>query len=199
FRDALGRVEKGRRRHTLGFLHLLTQSPDFYPTLSLRKKDYDEVSLLLQERRDELLYDLSEYDCSRSFWALAEWVEETGERSMGDRLGVEPGDMHRMVETGQWLAHAMYEAGRLAGREDLLAELAGMRTRIRYGIKEELMPLVALEGVGRVRARALYSAGFTDVSTIARAPQAKLASVPKIGPAVAEKLKVQLAARRQAQ
>jgi len=199
FRDALGRVEKGRHRHALGFLHLLTQSPDFYPTLSLRKKDYDEVSLLLQERRDELLYDVSEYDCSRSFWALAEWVEETGERSMGDRLGVEPGDMHRMVETGQWLAHAMYEVGKLAGREDLLAELAGMRTRIRYGIKEELMPLVALEGVGRVRARALFSAGFTDVSAIARAPQAKLALVPKIGPAVAEKLKVQLAARRQAQ
>lgn len=199
FRDALSKVEKGRRKHALGFIHLLTQSPDFYPTLSLRKKDYDEVGLLLQERQGELLYDVSEYDCSRSFWALAEWVEETGERIMGDRLGVEPGDMHRMLETGQWLAHALYEVAKLSGREDLLAELAGMRTRIRYGIKEELMPLVALEGVGRVRARALYSAGFVDVSAIARAPQAKLASVPKIGPAVAEKLKVQLAARRQAQ
>jgi helicase len=199
FRDALSRVESGRRRHTLGFLHLLTKSPDFYPVLSLRKKDYDEVSVLLQERRDELLYDVSEYDCSRSFWALVEWVEETGERAMGDRLGVEPGDMHRMVETGQWLAYAICEIAKLAGREDLLAELAGLRTRIRYGIKEELMPLVALEGVGRVRARALYSAGFTDVPAIARAPQAKLASVPKIGPAVAEKLKVQLAARRPAQ
>lgn len=199
FRDALGRVEKGRKKRALGFIHLLTQSPDFYPTLSLRKKDYDEVSLLLQERRDELLYDVSEYDCSRSFWALAEWVEETGERAMGDKLGVEPGDMHRMVETGQWLAHAMYEVAKLTGREDLLTELAGMRTRIRYGIKEELMPLVALEGIGRVRARALYQAGFTDVSAIAKAPQAKLASVAKIGPTVAEKLKVQLAARRKAQ
>jgi helicase len=104
-----------------------------------------------------------------------------------------------MVETGQWLVHAMYEVAKLTGREDLLAELAGMRTRIRYGIKEELMPLVALEGVGRVRARALYLAGFANVSAIAKAPQAKLASVPKIGPAFAEKLKVQLAARRQAQ
>jgi helicase len=199
FRDALAAIERGRHRHILGFIHLLTQSPDFYPTLSLRKKDYDEVNVLLRKRHEELLHDISEYDCSRSFWALAEWIEETSEKVMGDRLGVEPGDMYRMVETGQWLAYAMYEVAKLTGREDLLTELAGLRTRIRYGIKDELMSLVALEGVGRVRARALYSAGFTDVSAIAKASQTKLASVPKIGPMMAEKLKVQLASRRPTQ
>jgi helicase len=196
FRDALDKTEKGRKKHALGFLHLVTTSPDFYPKLSLRKKDHDEVSLLLQDRYDELLYDVSEYECSRSFWALAEWMEEAGDRALGDRMGVEPGDMHRMVETGGWLAYALYEVTKLLGREDMLAELYALRTRIRYGIKEELMPLVALEGIGRVRARALYSAGFTDVPKIAKAPQQKLASVPKIGPAVAEKIKAQLERRR---
>lgn len=196
FRDALDKLEKGRKKRALGFLHLITQSPDFYPKLSLRKKDHDEVSLLLQERRDELLYDTSEYECSRSFWALAEWLEEAGDRALGDRMGVEPGDMHRMVETGEWLSYSLYEVAKLLGREDSLAELHALRTRIRYGIKEELMPLVALEGVGRVRARALYNAGLTDVPKIAKAPQAKLASVPKIGPAVAEKIKAQLERRR---
>lgn len=199
FRDALNRVENVQRKHTLGFIHLLTKSPDFYPTLSLRKKDYDEVSLLLQERQNEMLYDVSEYDCSRSFWALAEWIEETSERAMGDRLGVEPGDIHRMVETSQWLAYALYEIAKLTGRQDFLAELARIRTRLRYGIKEDLIPLVALEGIGRARARALYSAGFKDISSIAKAPRSKLASVPKIGPAVAEKLKIQLASRRPTQ
>lgn len=196
FRDALNKAEKGRRKHALGFLHLVTASPDFYPKLSLRKKDHEEVSLLLQERRDELLYDVSEYECSRSFWALAEWMEEAGDRALGDRVGAEPGDMHRMVETGAWLAYALYEVAKLLGREDMLSELHSLRTRIRYGIKGELMALVALEGVGRVRARALYNAGFTDVPKVAKAPQAKLASVPKIGPAVAEKIKAQLARRQ---
>lgn len=196
FRGALGKVEKERgHKRALGFLHLVTQSPDFYPRLSLRKKDPEELSLLLQERRAELLYDVSEYDCSRSFWALAEWIEEAGDRSLGDRLGVEPGDMHRMVETGEWLAYSLYEVANLLGRQDVLAELHALRTRIRYGIKEELMPLVALEGVGRVRARALHAAGLTDVPKVARTPQAKLASIPKIGPSVAEKIKAQLARR----
>jgi helicase len=104
--------------------------------------------------------------------------------------------MYRMVETGEWLAYSLYEVAKLLGREDALAELHALRTRIRYGIKEELMPLVALEGVGRVRARALYNAGLTDVAKVAKAPQAKLASVPKIGPTVAEKIKAQLERRR---
>ncbi|HXG06884.1 MAG TPA: helicase-related protein, partial [Nitrososphaera sp.] len=193
FRNALERMErKGDRKHTLGFLHLITSSADFYPKLSLRKKDHEEVALLLADRGDELLYPVKEYDCTRSFWALAEWVEETSEKSLNDKMGVEPGDMHRMVEIGEWLLYSLYEVAKLLRREDILTELYDLRSRIRYGVKQELLPLVALEGVGRVRARALYAAGLTDVKKIAGAPQTKLASIPKIGAAVAEKLKEQL-------
>jgi helicase len=195
FRDVLERVERAEGRHTLGFVHLITSSPDFYPKLSLRKKDYDELSLLIQDRGSEMLYPISEYDCTRSLWALCEWMEETGDKVLGEQMGVEPGDMHRIVEMGEWLAYSLYEVAKLLRREDLLAELYNLRTRIRYGVKEELLPLVALEGIGRVRARALYSAGLTDAGKIARAPQSKLAGIPKIGPAVAEKLKGQLSKR----
>lgn len=195
FRDALERIERAEGRHTLGFLQLITTSPDFYPKLSLRKKDHDELSLLIRDRGGELLYQISEYDCSRSFWALCEWMEETGDKALSDRIGVEPGDMHRIVEMGEWLAYSLYEVAKLLRREDLLPELYYLRTRIRYGVKDELLPLVALEGIGRVRARTLYAAGLTDVGKIAKAPQSNLSSIPKIGPAVAEKLKDQLKKR----
>jgi helicase len=192
FRNAIQQTERTDSKHTLGFLHLIASSPDFYPKLSLRKKDYEELSVLIQGRGSELLYELSEYDCSRSFWALAEWIEETGDKVLGDKMGVEPGDMYRIKELGDWLAYSLYEVAKLLRREDLLPELYHLRTRIRYGVKEELLPLVALEGIGRVRARALYAAGMTDIGKIAKAPEAKLAAIPKIGQAVAEKLKDQL-------
>jgi helicase len=197
FRDALERTERiDGGKHTLGFLHLISSSPDFYPKLPLRKKDYEELSLLIQGCTSELLYQISEYDCSRSFWALCEWIEETGDKVLSDSMGVEPGDMFRIKELSEWLAYSLYEVAKLLRREDLLPELYNLRIRIRYGVKEELLPLVALEGIGRVRARALYSAGLTDVNKIAKAPQAKLAAIPKIGPAVAEKLKDQLKKKR---
>ena len=196
FRDALQGLEHtAATKHELGFLHVIADSPDFYPKLSLRKTDYDQLSILIQRRGNELLYSISEYDCSRSFWALCCWIEETTEKVLSDKIGVEPGDMHRMVEMANWLAYSLYEVAKLLRREDLMPELYNLRTRIRYGVKEELLPLVVLEGIGRVKARALYNAGFTDVAKIAKASHAKLASVPKIGPAAAEKLKHQLGKR----
>jgi helicase len=202
FRDALQGLEHTAAtttttttKHALGYLHVIADSPDFYPKLSLRKTDYDQLSILIQRRGNELLYPISEYDCSRSFWALCWWIEETTEKVLSDKIGVEPGDMHRIVEMANWLAYSLYEVAKLLRREDLMPELYNLRTRIRYGVKEELLSLVVLEGIGRVKARALYNAGFTDVPKIAKASQAKLASVPKIGPTIAEKLKHQLKKR----
>ncbi len=197
FRDAVQGIEHraATTKYELGFLHLIADSPDFYPKLSLRKMDYDPLSILIQRRGNELLYPISEYECTRSFWALCSWVEETPEKVLSDKMGVEPGDMHRIVEMASWLAYSLYEIAKLLRREDLMQELYNLRTRIKYGVKEELLPLVALEGIGRVKARTLYNAGFTDVPTVAKASQAKLASVPKIGPTLAEKLKHQLKKR----
>jgi helicase len=51
---------------------------------------------------------------------------------------------------------------------------------------------VSLNEVGRVRARALFNAGFTNIEAIMKEPQAKIAAVQKIGPTIAEKIKDQL-------
>jgi helicase len=194
FRDALQGLEHKAAvtKHELGFLHMIADSPDFYPKLSLRKTDYDQLSIMIKRRGNELLYPINEYNCSRSFWALCWWVEEKTEKVLSDKIGVEPGDMYRIVEMANWLAYSLYEVAKLLRREDLMPELYNLRTRIRYGVKEDLLPLVVLEGIGRVKARTLYNAGFTDVPKIAKASHAKLASVPKIGPILAEKLKQQL-------
>jgi helicase len=194
FRDALQGLEHTAAvtKHELGFLHMIADSPDFYPKLSLRKTDYDQLSIMIKRRGNELLYPINEYNCSRSFWALCWWIEEKTEKVLSDKIGVEPGDMYRIVEMANWLAYSLYEVAKLLRREDLMPELYNLRTRIRYGVKEDLLPLVVLEGIGRVKARTLYNAGFTDVPKIAKASHAKLASVPKIGPTLAEKLKQQL-------
>ena len=127
-------------KHALGFLHVIADSPDFYPKLSLRKTDYDQVSILIQRRGNELLYPISEYDCSRSFWALCWWIEETTEKVLSDKI--EASDMHRIVEIANWLAYSLYEVAKLLRREDLMPELYNLHTRIRYGVKEELLATV---------------------------------------------------------
>src|SRR5919198_55239 len=205
FRKAINSIERITgateiyNRHTVGFLYLITSTADFYPKLSLRNKDLEELNMIIQQHSNELLYDISEYDYSRSLLALYEWINETSDRALSDRLGIEPGDMYRIVEISDWLAYSLYEVAKLLKREDLLRLIYNLRIRIKYGIKEELSPLVALEGIGRIRARALYDAGLTDIIKVAKISESKLSAIPKIGPAVARKLKKQLKNKRVSQ
>ena len=179
-------------KHTLGLLCLITNSADFYPKLSLRRKDIDELGVIFMQHADELFYQVNEYDCSRSVLALYEWINEANDRVLSDKVGVEPGDMYRIAESSEWLAYSLYEVAKLLRREDLLGSIQSLRLRIKYGVKDELLPLVRLEGIGRIRARSLHDAGVTDVAKIAKTPELKLSRIPKIGPAVARKLKENL-------
>lgn len=198
FRKAIQSIQRqttdvnNDNKYTLGFLHLITNSPDFYPKLSLRKKDVDELITIFQEHSSELFYQINEYECSRSLIALYEWVNETSDRVLNDRFGIEPGDMHRIAENSEWLAYSLYEVSKVIKREDLLGSLYKLKIRIKYGIKEELSSLVTLEGIGRIRARALYDAGLTNIGKVTNTSESRLSAIPKIGPTVAKKLKQQL-------
>jgi helicase len=178
--------------HTLGFLHLISESPDFYPKFTLRKKDIEDFCSDIEEHRSELIYPINEFECSRSLWALYKWVNESTDKILSDKIGVEPGDMHRIVEIADWLAYSLYEVAKIMRRRDLLVEIHRLRLRIKYGVKEELLKLVSLKGIGRVRARSLYGTGFTNLTDIANATEAQLSAVSNIGPTIAKNIKEQL-------
>jgi helicase len=184
--------DKDNSNHTLGFLHLITDSPDFYPKFALRKKDIEEFCVDIEQHRNEQIRPINEYECSRSFWALHKWINESTDKVLSDKIGIEPGDMHRIAEVAEWLTYSLYEVAKVMRRSDLLLEIHRLRLRIKYGVKEELLSLVRLKGIGRIRARSLYKAGFTDLSKIANASEAHLSAVSNIGPTIAKAIKEQM-------
>ena len=191
FRDSLEQVSK-ERKHTLGFLHVITSCEEFFPKFSLRNKDYEKVSLLLENYSSELIEPISEYDCSRSLLALQSWITESSEISLSDNLNMQSGDMHRMVETADWLVHCLRELTKQSNRVDLLEELDILRRRIIYGIREELVDLVKIKGIGRIRARILHKNGVKNLEDLSKIPVKKLAEIDKIGSTLADNIKSQL-------
>lgn len=178
--------------HTLGLLHLVSSCEEFFPKFSLRNKDYESLSTLIENKSSQLIEPISEYDCNRSLLALHSWISEYSEIHLSDNLGIESGDMHRMVETADWLVYCLYELAKLVERADLLEELSTLRKRISYGIKQELVELVQIRGIGRVRARRLYDHGIKTISDLQQIPVNKLAEIDKIGPTIADNIKSQL-------
>jgi len=191
FRDAIENISQ-ERKHTFGFLHLITNCEEFFPKFSLRQKDYESASLMIENNSKELLKPISEYDCSRSLLALQAWITESSELSLSDSLGIESGDMHRMTENADWLAYCLREISKHVERADLLEELGNLRKRIAYGIREELLDLVRVKGIGRIRSRVLYKHGIKNLDDLAKTPVNKLAEIDKIGSTIADNIKAEL-------
>ena len=124
--------------------------------------------------------------------ALQAWISESSELSLSENLGIESGDMHRMTETANWLSYCLREISKHVERPDLLEELGNLRKRIVYGIKEELLELVRIKGIGRVRARILYKHGIKNLDDLAKIPVNKLAEIDKIGSTLADNIKSEL-------
>ncbi|MBL7055129.1 hypothetical protein ISS05_05215, partial [Candidatus Woesearchaeota archaeon] len=51
----------------------------------------------------------------------------------------------------------------------LLKEIVKLRLRLRYGVKEELLPLLKLEQIGRARARKLHRNRIKDIADVKKA------------------------------
>ena len=178
--------------NVINFLYWICDCYDFYPKLTLRQNETEYFQRLFQKHKLGS-YGLSNIDYTlKNLVILLEWIDESSEANLNEKIGVEPGDLHRMVETTYWLLYCLYEIAKLIERKDLLPEINILRLRIRHGVKSELIPLIQLEGIGRIRARSLYMAGITDVAMIEKISESKLGSIPKIGVKLARKLKSQI-------
>ncbi|MCD6468258.1 MAG: DEAD/DEAH box helicase [Thermoplasmata archaeon] len=180
------------------FLQVVCATPDLRSVYLKQGDDWVEESvdrfkhtlLLPVPNAGDADYEwfLSDY---KTAMLLEDWINEVPEAKISSRYGVGPGDIHVIVETAEWLLHAMRELARLY-RFDVVPDLTNLILRVRHGCKKDLLNLISLKGVGRVRARALYNAGFTTISSLHGISVDRLARVPGIGVRVASSIKKQI-------
>ena len=200
-----GLYTRAKHLTEVSFLHLISRTPDIAPKLYPRRGEDEMLELFAKEHEEEFMCEVPEYygdtsgityeeflsevKCAR---VLYEWINETSEDGILEVHKVEPGDILRMIDTAKWLLHATYELAELFGHKDLLRPTYELQIRCAKGVKPELVPLVELEGIGRVRARGLFNAGFTGLDELKHASVTDLMKVPLIGPSLAKKIKEQV-------
>lgn len=182
----------------LGFLHAVCSTPDVR-SLYLRKSDFwveDKAESLKgvfllekpENSDEEWEYFLSDLKTAS---LVQDWIDELYEDQIVNRFNVGPGDIHSIVESVQWLLHATREFARMYNFS-CVSDLNDLIMRVRYGCKKELLNLVSLKGIGRVRARALFNNGFKTVNDLRDVPLKRLSKIKGIGEGVAKNIKKQL-------
>ena len=172
-----------------GVLHTIAGCPDLYP-LYLRQSDGWVQELYYERFADLLIQDEAHEDAfshTKTATLLWDWMEELPLPEMEKKYQVGPGDIRLRVDTAKWMLHAMRELCR-ALRADWTHAVNELVLRLEHGIRAELLPLIKMRGVGRIRARTLHRAGFRTPAKLKGTPVATLARLPGIGDRLAREL-----------
>ena len=125
-------------------LHMRTVEDDksFFTALGIRPDEFQQKAYNIAS----LLYD---------------WINEVSEVDLYNKYRVEPGVIRYIVDNAKWMAYSTYQMMSIldiANKEyqDIVKDL---EFRLEYGAKREIIELLYVKHIGRVRARVLYEAG----------------------------------------
>jgi len=200
FVDALRSKEKFT---DFSFLQLISSSIEMKPLLSIRMSELEEIEATIQTKKDEILieiplddYEYEEFEKSiKMANILEDWINEKTEEEIMRKYSLTPGELYSRLQIADWLLYSLHEIALVIRKKEVLNQLKKLRVRIEKGVKEELLPLVLLEGIGRVRARKLYNAGFKSIEDLRKAPVESIARM--VGEKIAIKIKNQLEGKKE--
>ena len=146
-------------------LHMVASQLELRPLLRTKVKEYEIVEEKVNKFTEQFLmleppsFD-PEYEeflnAVKTAMFLEDWIEEKDEPYLMQTYDIRPGEIKGKLDIADWLLYSSEELAKLMQFQDLIKHLSKLRFRLKYGVKEELLPLLRLKNIGRVRARRLF-------------------------------------------
>ena len=114
------------------------------------------------------------------------WINEATEDEILKTFDLPPGIIHARMRIVEWLTYATAELAMVLNAATARSQARRLQRRVKHGVKDELLDLVAVRGIGRARGRKLYDAGITTREELQASDKAKLAGI--LGERVAGRL-----------
>ncbi len=148
------------------YLYYISKTPDMI-TFNYRASDYEYLEEFLDRHN---INDFSEdsMKAAKTAIILNEWINEVPGNTIAETFGIGPGDIQAKASSADWISYSLYRLGSMFNKEDE-NNLLHLNIRIKEGVKEEIIRIIEIPQIGRVRGRRLYNNGFTTVDSIARA------------------------------
>ncbi len=192
----------------LYLLFLITMTPDYMrskPYINSRLVDYyeNEAIILAEDniipKPENFIDEYYDYYMYK-LWAQAfvhakmlhDWINEVDEDTISEKYGIGPGDIYSARDTASWIAGALSKVARTMNLLSMGEALDKLSIRLEYGVKEDALELVKLQGIGRVRARTLINHGIRTLKDLAKTPPSVLEKLPGFGPRIVKSIYEQL-------
>jgi len=188
--NMINAMKRAKEKITTSFsyLQLVCFTNELRPLLRVKMKEYDDIIHELVKYEDDLIvYEPSafetEYDdflnSVKTALFFNDWTEEKDEEFLLEKYSIRPGEIRTKLALADWLLYSALELSKLLSYRDVSKQLVKVRMRLKYGVKEELLPLLKLKQVGRVRARAMYGRGIRNIGDVKKTDTAKLGLIIK--------------------
>jgi len=168
------------------FLQAISNTLEMHPLLRVRKKEEDKINDDIVKYENYFLQDEPsmfepEYDSYlnsvKTSLFFLEWVNEKDDEYLMENYNIRPGETRAKLNIADWLLYCMEEFCKLTQLHHLVKEIVKVRIRIKYGVKEELLPLLKLKSIGRVRARKLFTNKIKTIGDVKSADTTKLIQI----------------------
>ncbi|MEM5824799.1 MAG: DEAD/DEAH box helicase [Candidatus Aenigmatarchaeota archaeon] len=175
---------------------LISSTTEMKFLVNVRDKEYEKLLNFYYSNLGKFLIEIpNEFDLEFEYFLptfklsliLDSWINEKNEDEILKEFKITPGELRGILEIADWMLYSLHELALLLGKLEILKKIKKLRIRVKYGIKEELIPLIRIEGIGKARARKLYNYGIRTIEQLRKIPLATLSLI--LGPKIAEKVK----------
>src|SRR3989338_9013812 len=197
FLECLPQVDEKKNEFSL--LQMVSHTLELRPLLRVRVKQQETIQEHLVKNYDQLLtpepsaFDL-EYDeflnSIKTALFFESWIDECDEEYLFEQFDIRPGEIKVKLDTADWLLYSCDELAKIKNYRHATKMIAKLRLRLKDGVKEELLVLLKLKGIGRIRARRLFSQGIKDIGDVKTTDITALGQI--LGKAIAEDIKKQV-------
>jgi len=182
----------------INLLQLISFTLEMRPLPSIKTSEIEELEKEIERNREKFFIKIDENEIEYEEFIksikmskiLQMWINEKSEEEILEKTSITPGELYSKLQISDWLIYSLYELSKLLKKKEKMKYLAKFRIRIQKGIKEELIPLVIIEGLGRVRARKLYQHGIKTLKDLKEIPLESLSKI--VGENIAKKIKKEL-------
>lgn len=147
-------------------LYYICRTPDMIP-LRYRNGNLPLIEHFMDQAGIEE-YEEESLSAALTAMVLKDWIDERSMNDITETYDIGPGDLQMRVSSAEWISYSLSRLSSLY-KAEIRTSLERLNLRIKEGVREDVIELTTIPGIGRVRGRRLYQSGFNSIYSVSTA------------------------------